>query len=1409
MAGKSKRNYSLSKGKYALSSSTPSTLEGMDKVQSQIDNAKTRLSSIGSDYDATDNRNWLEKTLNLEKDQNVLFDILEIINRPQNALLTGIDNALSGRSFGEGLKEGITGETKTTGKDLLMNHANMDDEEGKLDLVDVLGFGIDMVSDPLDWAILPAKGAGLAGDAAKALSKVDDATDALNTARKVGDATGIAKATNALTAAQTASNAAQDALTQASKSLFYNGGKTFTSAGNILGKTVGKGFKAGAGLADKAIEGTLGVIDSRNAKKIENIIGKSIEEATSSEIADAARQLNINPNKKGLYQDLKKGAKNLVNSSANVEGFVGRSRAYDAGQELDTAMGEKALQNIKNKAERIAKNSDYSVDELMQRGFNAVESNRNWDLTGQDIIKKFKENRNVDFITPEQASKVKDTLDQFGIKTRLDETGKMLNMDTSNLKKLYTIQDSVLDPTTGKALGDAMGDGTSFKDFVFGSKNSKEVNDLLRADREFFNQTPELQDLYNDMQGAVKNYATNTSDISRGLDAGEVATTDYGKHSRTDATRKIVSDKEFKSRQAELDASVAQVNKMQEEKRFTKLSKEEEALDRNLKSIYKTEIDADGNEVLLKDKAGNYIRDDNKYNQTLQRKEKLVNSINTNIQSSQEVQNFLKKGTYDATKLTEKGKKNIRSIELLVENEVKSNEITKAVSDYMNEIKGLKDITPDGIEALNELNKQTKEFSKFYTELKNTAPKVADKFAKGKGDEIGGLFTADEQMKQLFEKVTNAKDKLGEQLAITKAANNKEYINGIRSQLNSYKKGVDLGDKSAKAIKKVKDSTARVENIRSATADTIETLNKRLNYEKEALNNLRDAKDTFYEKTLESIKNHTEQIELLKSQEGQTFFKTKFDEAFTDYVRGAASQNASTKKFYDALANSLFDNDTYAKVAKDGEKVGWGYTKIKGNKLIEKFESYKPIMTDEAKEMGELLQKFADKDVIIDKQFATALDVASKTDKAQLNPLFRVWDGMNNVFKKFSTLTPGFHMRNIIGNSTDMVLSGVNPAQLPVYYKKAANIWNKADDLIEKASRGALNEAESKQFKILKQFYEGGFADAVTKGQGLEEVARKVNSQTKNPINKVAKWSIDANNKVDAYNRLALLLYANDNPTYLAKLGKKTPIDAVRHVLFDPDNLSDAEKSFKRVIPFYTFTKQNLMFQADNLMKNTGRYSKLYKAIRDGYNDLPEDSYQSFQRDNMQIPLPFLNDDGEQLFIKTNLPVSDLGEFLSNPIQRTLSSTSPVIKAPVEMVTGKSLFTGDDTRYNTLSKTLQDMGIDNTGITSSADAAELILNNFGLQNVSTNLVKKVKAVLDNAEGNISGQQLWSEIFRSVLQDTKQESVRNSGLYDELEKYQAEIKRLKNQGTEVPTIKELNANSKISLNKLKRKRARSK
>ena len=83
-------------------------------VEKQVKNYEKRLGSAKDE--ATDDRNWLEKALNLGQNQGLIKDIFEILNRPQNAIFSGISSAQKGEGFGAGFKKGITGEKRTEGK---------------------------------------------------------------------------------------------------------------------------------------------------------------------------------------------------------------------------------------------------------------------------------------------------------------------------------------------------------------------------------------------------------------------------------------------------------------------------------------------------------------------------------------------------------------------------------------------------------------------------------------------------------------------------------------------------------------------------------------------------------------------------------------------------------------------------------------------------------------------------------------------------------------------------------------------------------------------------------------------------------------------------------------------------------------------------------------------------------------------------------------------------------------------------------------------------------------------------------------------------------------------------------------------------------------------------------------------
>lgn len=1330
-------------------------------LKNSVDNYKTRLKSVGVDTDVKDDRNSLEKLLNLRQDQGLIFDLLEIINRPQQALFGAIDSAQNGESALEGAWEGLKGDKETSGKELLVNAGAKDSDFELFDTStwsdlkgsDVGGALLDLFADPMDLALFVASG----GTSAVAEAGVDAAKTASKAANTVSDATKAFKYSKI-----------DDLLGLSSQ------GKHLASANELLGGKVADVLKKSTKLTDKGITKGLEFLDNKNLNK-----AKKFATENNTTLEEALNYLGKGISKADNYANAKKVMSGILDSSKQAGGLVGKAREIDNLNDLQNIYAQKESTQLVNSLKELAKKSyndlvdrpsnlDEYISKFVEENLgtltNAVEHTADWTYRGSDLVNEFLQDssRIAPAYSKKQASQMQKLLKDYGIDSEIVSKSDGLYVKLKNsINDVLDIKDKI-------------------KDVSLGKKGTEETFEKLEKAYNYYNSTPELQNIFNNAQ-SLTNKQTSLSDKLTGLNTSDLATNDYVRHNlNEDAARD--SSKVYNSRK--YDAPIAEVNARKQLGVETDLKSAQKTKTRKESQIYKT---TDEGQLILKE--GKPIRDDTLYNYKVASKKQAIDKNKKELASKKELLNAKKNGidNVDISKLTKSDKSNY--------------EVIKAQKELKDTIDTLENIDLDkiSIENSNVIDNATKAYHNYFKEVTkyNNALKKKN--------------ISEDEIKAIKESVTKAKRKNTLELSKLKKYAEDTPRKLVEDANKTIDKVFEKGKNVQKARQKLAETSQEIDTIYASASDIVDSLKGKIKRQEQNLLNFEKVKDDIFNKNVKDIEKLEESINILSEEASKEFFVNSFDANFLDFAKNNALYSAGAKKFNEALTTGILNNPDYIKYTDDlvDGKVPFNFVKVNGTSAAKQLGRYTNILPDDSSALS-FIKQIDGQTIYMDKDVAKVLKLANNANNNQVGPFLKMLDSLNNTMKKFSTFTLGNQFRNITGNASNMILSGMPASQIPEYYLKAGNLWNKTDDLFEKFTKGTLSDIEKKEWSILEDFYKGGFTQGYTKTQGMEKIAQDVKNKS-GILNKATQASLEFNNYMDQYNRLALLMYATDHPEYVKGLGKSSALDTVREVLFDPSNMSETEQKYlKRIIPFYTFTKQNLMFQADNLLKNTGRYSKLYRSFNNIYDSLGEDSYFDYQKSNMQIPIPGAEDsNGNQLFLKTNLPFAELEELFADPGSKILGSLTPLIKTPVEIRTGKSLYTGEDLYYNTISDGLSNLGITNNKVSSVADGVEAILNNLGLQNISTNLYKKIASIVQGLNGEEDAQKVWAEILRSITQSTNSENVINSGLYEELEEYQALIKQLKNQGIDVPTIREITASNNIQLNKLKNKRANSK
>lgn len=414
-------------------------------------------------------------------------------------------------------------------------------------------------------------------------------------------------------------------------------------------------------------------------------------------------------------------------------------------------------------------------------------------------------------------------------------------------------------------------------------------------------------------------------------------------------------------------------------------------------------------------------------------------------------------------------------------------------------------------------------------------------------------------------------------------------------------------------------------------------------------------------------------------------------------------------------------------------------------------------------------------DIAIDRDIARMMGIVS--DQKTLNGLQELYNKYMNVFKKWKTASPTFIMNSFFGNTSNLALSGISPLDQAKYGAKVADIMQNGEKYYKAKLAGeTLSKAQDDVANLWYEYRKMGFDKAALDLNEIpEELQDLVLKKTKNTstIKKVTNFVPYVNNLVnqtfDTSGRLTVMLKALDDPSYMEKLGVDNVYDAISKVMFDPSMLTSGEKTLKNFIPFYTYSKNNLVFQATNLFKNPTKYARLMKSMRSlqsaatGGN---EENMADYLKDSLYIPIPGLDENGNYTVLRANLPFGQLIETVDDPMQSITNMLSPAIKAPIEYATGIDSFTGREIEKFPGEKSSQ--------IPFLTKKQQKFIGDFSGLDVPLK----------------SGYRLLTDPMSTITMENNVDTDKISKMYDEIDELKNMMKQYEQEGYQFSTMTEL-------------------
>lgn len=292
-----------------------------------------------------------------------------------------------------------------------------------------------------------------------------------------------------------------------------------------------------------------------------------------------------------------------------------------------------------------------------------------------------------------------------------------------------------------------------------------------------------------------------------------------------------------------------------------------------------------------------------------------------------------------------------------------------------------------------------------------------------------------------------------------------------------------------------------------------------------------------------------------------------------------------------------------------------------------------------------------------------------------------------------TSVNPGYRIRNTMSDLWNMYIAGVPSGRMVQYGAKAAALQVRAEKVAGKLAdahaRGidpttVLNKGDWYAVNRITESYNHGVLSGLFQGD-VDTVAAmyRAGSATKAfvktaPPLVLIRWAQTFNRHGENWGRLTHYLYRRD----YERLGANDAADWVKKAHFDYEELTPIERNkFKLFLPFYTWTRKNIPYQITQIASRPGKVATFPKGLAmanelatgDSETEGPQEGIMpDWMRDKFALRVP----GGAASYLLPQLGIADLSK-IDNP--REFSQLlGPQIKVPLELLTGKSMLTGED-----------------------------------------------------------------------------------------------------------------------------------